>query len=151
MNETRSTKELSWNQYITLVNKLNYAIISCLKKNNIGIHFIYAIQRGGMIPGTILAHELGINIVRNDFNEAYKIIAGNILIIDDISDTGRTLSEHVNKFVNNKDIKILTATLHLNERSIFIPDFHVIKVAKNIYIKYPYEKESDKLYSNSQM
>ena len=54
------------------------------------IDSIYGIPRGGLIPAVILSHKLGLPMV--------DIIGRNTLVVDDISDSGVTLSKMPGQF-----------------------------------------------------
>lgn len=75
---------------------------------------------------------------------SYHPIEGNIVLVDDVVNTGKTLME-VHKFLKkNKKIKQLkTAVLFYNkEGSKFIPDMYVKTIKNNDWIVFPYEKEA---------
>tara|TARA_A100000172_G_scaffold78456_1_gene64051 strand:+ start:186 stop:590 length:405 start_codon:yes stop_codon:yes gene_type:complete len=54
------------------------------------IDSIYGIPRGGLIPAVILSHKLGLPMV--------DIIGRNTLVVDDMSDSGVTLSKMPGQF-----------------------------------------------------
>ena len=54
------------------------------------IDSIYGIPRGGLIPAVILSHKLGLPLV--------DIIGRNTLVVDDMSDSGVTLSKMPGQF-----------------------------------------------------
>ena len=75
---------------------------------------IYCIPRGGLVVGVYLSHKLNIPIVHNP-------LIGNVLICDDICDSGKTLSKDIysncDKFVliskmkGYKKVKPVTHTI----------------------------------------
>ena len=80
----------------------------------------------------MLSHRLGIPFVSQ---ANIKNIFGNILIVDDISDTGRTLKQF--KFEEN----IYTATLHWKQSSEYQPDYFWEIAYENEWIVYPWENK----------
>jgi len=106
--------------------------------SNTGIKFrgIFPIVRGGYIPGVILSHMLDLKIV-----EEPRVRP--LLIVDDICDTGNTLSS----FKNIADVYI--ATIHYHKDTITIPDFWV-EEKKDKWIIYPWEnKDTEGKYDKS--
>lgn len=68
-----------------------------------------------------------------------RLASYDVLIVDDVSDTGTTLQE-VKKIVANKQPRNLkTACLHVKDWSKTEPDFYVEKVSHKIWISYPWE------------
>jgi hypoxanthine phosphoribosyltransferase len=67
-----------------------------------------------------------------------KTIIGNILIVDDICDTGKTLKPF--KYESN----VYTATLHYKTLAIIEPDFWWKLAPSNEWIVYPWEREDSK-------
>lgn len=56
--------------------------------------YIYGIPRGGLVPATILSHALGVPLIIDDMVARKLAYEGRrILVVDDINDTGRTLSQ----------------------------------------------------------
>ena len=62
----------------------------------------------------------------------------NVLLCDDVSDTGISLKAAYNHLLDFKPLTIKTATLHYKPKTIFIPDFHVAVTSK--WIIYPWER-----------
>lgn len=56
--------------------------------------YIYGVPRGGLIPATILSHIMGIPLL-TDEDEAKEAMhyGAQVLVVDDINDTGKTMSE----------------------------------------------------------
>ncbi|NHJ05630.1 MAG: phosphoribosyltransferase, partial [Candidatus Heimdallarchaeota archaeon] len=75
----------------------------------------------------------------------YELVNKKILLVDDVSDSGRSLDfaiKHLSKF-NYLEMK--TATIHYKPKSIFKPDFFISETDK--WIVYPWEyMEFTKLY-----
>jgi len=158
-----------WGEVESLVSNIADKMISADYKPDI----VIAILRGGIVPARILCnyfekaslftvtaklydkvddwqteagymHDMG----EVKVGDLYIDITGNekTLIIDDISDSGKTfkavLEEICNKYVipyDNKNIK--TASLYVREKSIFVPDFCGEKVKHGKWFDFPWEKK----------
>ncbi len=128
-------KFISWEEIDTLVDSLSAQIILDCKKNGTTpkerYKGIYALQRGGLIPGVMLSHRLDIPMI--DRLQSYY--GREFLIIDDIADTGETLS-HMRAEVFRT---ARTATLHYHRQSKVVPNFWVDEKGDD-WIVYPWEK-----------
>lgn len=100
--------------------------------------FIIGLTRGGLIPAVMLSHmtnntpvvPINYSSTRgngdnrnhinnlNDFNGQH-----DILVIDDICDTGRTLLE-VKEYYVSQGQRIRTAALYYKENDVFKPDYY---------------------------
>ena len=122
MNEER--KYYGKKDFINSLNK----IVKQIKNSNWSPKVIFSINRGGCIPGIYLSHQLNlkhkvIDIQLRDNNRTpdLKIIKekikqfDNILLVDDINDSGKTLK--IIYDLNNPPKIILNATLIYNEES----------------------------------
>lgn len=120
---------VAWWQYIKDLE----ALVIMISKSGKKFDKVVGIVRGGCIIAVYTSHQLGIPyslrecILPND----------KVLIVDDVSDTGVTLSPF------KKDKNVTIATLHMKEGTSVVPDFYVKKIPKDVWIKYPYEKESE--------
>ena len=103
-------------------------------KNNTSwnIKYVYGPPRGGLCPAVKISHLLGAKYISE-----ITMIDGknNILIVDDVSDTGKTLK----KLLKNK-FNYYTATLFIKPQTVFIPDIYIQKVNNDVWIHYPWEK-----------
>lgn len=116
---------------------------------------IVGIMRGGLAVSRILSDLLNIKEVATlavgfykGINETekkptltqelhYDIKGKKILLVDDVSDSGRSLEFTVD-YLSNRDYKELkTATIHYKPHSIFKPDFFIEETPK--WIVYPWE------------
>jgi len=118
------TKVISWKRYIedleTLVKKI--------RESRQKFDLIIGIERGGYIPAVFISHQLEIPFGKVKSNM-------KILVVDDISDTGKTLDSYTSSIFTS-------ATLYIKEGTKVVPDFYVRKFPKDIWIVYPYEKEN---------
>lgn len=115
---------------------------------------IVAILRGGYFPAKVLAELFGglnlktveIKFYRNiDRKEKPKIVQPlygyvkrkKVLLVDDVTDTGKTLTLAV-KHLNQKGaLKVKTATIHKKVWSKIKPDYYVYEV--DWWVVYPWE------------
>jgi hypoxanthine phosphoribosyltransferase len=91
---------------------------------------IYGFPRGGLVLAVKLSHILEQPLVLDE-----KKVGATTLVVDDIADSGKTLS-------NSKAAKkaALVCTIYKHENTTFIPDFHV-RVKKKQWILFPWETE----------
>jgi len=122
---------------------------------------IISIARGGLIPGVYLSHLLGIRNIPivwqtrdGSMKESPPLISDDhqILIVDDINDSGQTFTEIMDDIRNNNshldDAKIKrnvkTMSLFTRSSSNFNVDFSPNKLDNDFWIHFPWEK---KLYA----
>lgn len=115
---------LSWEDIDDAVTSIAHRI----KISGIEINAIAGIPRGGMIPAIMLSHKMNI-----PFNLMWSLVQGNVLIVDDICDSGETLKKY--KYEEN----IYTATLHYKQSSVYEPTFWYSLVQDKDWIVYPWE------------
>lgn len=141
--------KLSWSDFYQDCLLLGEKILKA------GIKFdrLIAISRGGLVPARILSDFLQLpisNIVVSSYTnlkqlkepeilEVAKINLKNqtILIVDEVSDTGKTFHRALKYFKNQPIKKIYTASPYVKPKSNFIPDFYV-KVIDS-WIVFPYD------------
>ena len=124
------------------INSLN-KIINQIKNSNWSPNVIFSINRGGCIPGIYLSHQLNlkhkvIDIQLRDGNKSpdLKIINenfkefDNILLVDDINDSGKTLNIIYNLYKDSLK-NIYNATLIYNEESIVKTNFYGKKIKRS--------------------
>lgn len=124
------TKKATWQEFVEVVNYLATEI----KSNELALDAIYGIPRGGLCLATTLSHKLNIPLITkaNHINGYAKV-----LVVDDISDTGKTLKKVVNK--HGYTSEIITATWHYSKtNSSFEPDYYYAD-NNGIWIEYPWE------------
>jgi hypoxanthine phosphoribosyltransferase len=114
--------KITWEQYNEDIHKLAKAI----KESNTDFHCIYAVPRGGLVIGVHLSHLLKLPLTEHPY--------GNILIVDEISDTGKTLKQWQHKKY------ITAATLHIKKGTMVVPDYWIAEYPKDIWIIYPWEE-----------
>jgi len=118
--------EKEWNKIFITPNQFQNDIIALSKlipenefKN------IYGIPRGGSIVEVFLSHFCKLNVTSKQ-----SIAFLETLIVDDIADTGLTLTPY-------KNFKI--ATVYYKPRSKIKPDYYVREVNNSDWIVFPWE------------
>ena len=127
--------KMSWKQFDNFID----ITVDQIRESNIKFDQICAIPRGGLIVGTCLSHKLNIPIIAG----IHHYFTERTLIVDDICDSGETLTKYVNKLLDlyrGEDEKIFIAVLVQNMRSGVEPArFHGMRNPTNEWIKFPWE------------
>jgi hypoxanthine phosphoribosyltransferase len=98
------------------------------------IKWVYGPPRGGCIPAVILSHMLNAHYII-DLKKWH--VPSKTLIVDDVSDTGGTLTKLLSKVKYPKRYK--TATIFIKEETIYIPNIYCRKVPRDVWIVYSWE------------
>jgi hypoxanthine phosphoribosyltransferase len=122
---------------------------------------IVAIGRGGFVPGRLICDFLLLNDLTSMKIEHYKraadmqpetkirypipvyITGKKVLIVDDVTDTGDTLSLAVDYVRSLKPADVRTAVLQHKTCSPFVPDYYAQKIIKWRWIIYPWARYED--------
>ena len=116
---------VSWKDLEDFIDSL----IEEMKKQNFKPTGVYGIPRGGLIPATLISYKLDIPLLMN--------ASKGCLIVDDIADSGRTLSHFTEN--DTQFNKYFIATMFYHERSIVKPTYY--KFEKNDkWIVFPWEE-----------
>ena len=120
--------------------------------------YVIGIANGGLIPATLIAKKLKLKALSvgitsyenteqlktitmwssiNDINYPYNY--GTCLIVDDISDSGKTF--HFLKKYYLTEVECLTdyAALVVKPKTSFIPDYFAMSVSNDVWVKFPWE------------
>ena len=119
---------LSWDDIDRAINRL----VASINSSGVELAAIGGLPRGGLIPAVMLSHRLGVPFV-SQANIAGTV--GNILIVDDICDSGRTLKRF--KFEHYA----YTATLHWKQSAEYQPHYFWEIAYENEWIVYPWENK----------
>ena len=129
-------KIYNWEQFDNDVDK----IIKHIKNHKLNIRGIYGIPRGGLILATVLSNKLSIPLYLNldEDKDAVifkkkQLLNTQILIVDDISDSGKTLVDIPN-IVNH-----YTITLWKKIDTKFVPNFWCRENEPYQWIVFPWE------------
>jgi|TARA_B110000263_G_scaffold245073_1_gene254079 hypoxanthine phosphoribosyltransferase len=134
------------------VDQINDAIIEINKKlilSKWSPDVIISLNRGGCVPGVYLSHLINvphevIDLKKTDKSQYLNSIEKykNILIVDDINDTGKTLQLTKSLFSNSIAV-IKYGVLVNNESSDFIVNYAAIDINKKVddsWIVFPWEE-----------
>jgi len=148
---------ISWDEYHQLIERL------ALKVYESGWEFdqILCLARGGMRPGDMLSRifdkplaimatssyraEAGTIQGRLDMAKYITLpkgeLAGRVLLVDDLADSGVTLEAVVDRLRGIPSISELrSATLWVKAVSIYTPDYHVETLPTSPWIHQPFEE-----------
>ena len=152
MKRSTQFEVLSWDFTYQLLIELAEKI----RKSNYRPDLILGISRGGWPPARVISDFLENPNIANIKVEFYTDVSKmskepiitqtistpvegkNILLVDDVADTGKTLKLVYNKLIENnaKDIKV--ATLYYKPKSIFKPDFFMMNT--KAWVVFPWER-----------
>ena len=128
MEQNFNKQFLEWRDIDDAIEKLVLNITS----SEIKVVAVGGLPRGGLIPAVMLSHRLQIPFVSQ---AQLQNVTGNILIVDDICDSGKTLKQF--KFEEN----VYTATLHYKTTADYEPHFWWKIAPENEWIVYPWENK----------
>ena len=126
---------------------------------------VIGVSRGGLIPATLIAKHLNASevysiglrsynsdcyhaarrdtpFVYQDINYIPTLNRGEpLLIVDDISDEGKTLQYITSEGISNisPSITVRTATIFIKDKTDYIPDVYHIKVPDEQWVIFPWE------------
>jgi hypoxanthine phosphoribosyltransferase len=122
--------KISWQDFEDMAHKL----IKDIKSSKNKFDGIYGIPRGGLILAVYLSHQLNLPILAAPTKDT--------LIVDDISDEGKTLSSYKNRKI---------ATLYSTSWTTVVPNWYARKKSsRDIWLIFPWEnQETEKNYDNT--
>lgn len=150
-------KFINWDELLSLIKNSAKEIASANKD----IDTIVALSRGGLIPARIIAQELNIKHVYSfginfyDRNDKLKKVpdiyqplpesfwSSNILIIDDIIDSGNSI-KHVCNYIQRRycsDNNPLIYTIFYKSKQGLKPHFYSQEIKDDIWVIFPWESE----------
>lgn len=117
---------------------------------------IVAILKGGMVPARLLSDFFGsieIYPIRakaytgtrklpNIWIESFRYPIGrkNVLLVDDIHDSGQTLQKVIGRLQRHRPRALRTATLFYKHNVLYRPDFYARTVKPNVWVAFPWER-----------
>ncbi len=147
---------VTWNE----IDRYSELIASKIMKDGYKADVIVGIMRGGIVPARIIADYLGVRdlgIIEVMFYQrpgetrhkpvirqplTLDVSEKNVLIVDDVSDTGKSLQVALSAINLYGPEQIKTATLYIKPWSTFIPDYYGASSTK--WIVFPWEKNEVK-------
>ena len=148
---------VTWNEFYDLAKSLSRSI----KSSGWRPDLVVAIGRGGYVPARVVCDFLvfdlltsmkvehwGIAAQKRDqamvrFPLAVDVSGKKVLIVDDVTDTGDTLSTAVGYVESLGPAEIRTAVLQHKTSSAFLPDYYVEKIVLWRWIIYPWAVYED--------
>ena len=125
-------KYISWEDYDNYINKIDDWIAHKEYNEELELGAVYGLPRGGLPIAVSLSHRLNLPVLMNYYDR--KIVTDKqILVVDDIADTGHTLKD----FVNEHNV---ICTFHYHQQSIVKPDFYCEEKGDK-WIVYPWETQ----------
>lgn len=141
---------ISWSEIVDILAKLSLEISRRYKPD-----LIVAIAKGGLVPARILLDYLGVDEVGFIEVKFYKSVGvvmekpfikamaippisdKNVLVVDDVVDSGRTMQLVINILSTHNPKSIKTASLFTKPWSTFTPDFYHSMIDE--WIVFPWE------------
>ena len=138
----------------------NISLDSRLLADKIGpCHVIVSAGRGGLVPSVIISHILNAPVYNfgirsyTDENKPGEITFDQVLgikfvskyrdkrviIIDDLSDKGKTLIELNSFFDSQQFSNYKFATLYIKNSTSYVPNFYIKNFDDNIWLDFPWE------------
>jgi len=141
------------------IHKIIHNIINQINQNlDVKITDIVAIAKGGLIPARYIAKYLEIDKIYSigikyytDIQKTMKVPhiyqhltnkfhqSDVILIVDDVVDSGESISVAMTEVVKCGAKKIATASLHYKNKSKYIPDFYGEECPNELWLTYNWE------------
>ena len=144
-------KRPSWDYMYSLAKDLAKQI----KKDNYKPDVLIGLTRGGLVPAMYLSDLLGVSEIITlrvehyadagktydrpitKFDATYDLKGMKVLVVDDASDSGKSLDVAMKKIKEFNPGEIKVATLHLRETSMFKPHY-TAESMEDYWIMYPW-------------
>lgn len=126
-------------------NQINNILQILIKNINEPPDEIWAIERGGLVPGVHLSHHFNIPlkvVSKDQIFFDYEINSKKkILLVDDINDTGTTIVNLLRNMLSAAiDLNyVKTCTLYQKDDSEIKVDYYGTEVSGNTWIVFPWE------------
>ncbi len=148
---------ITWEHSAALGRRLAWAV----RESGYQPEFVVAIGRGGYVPARVvcdyLLHEMLTSIKIEHWGEAAEekpetiirfplsidITGAHLLVVDDVTDTGDTLTAAVSYFRKCGAAEVRTAVLQHKGTSGFLPDYYAELVMDWHWIMYPWAVYED--------
>ncbi|KKL92550.1 hypothetical protein LCGC14_1883580 [marine sediment metagenome] len=140
--------KMSWPKYIKAIGEIAFYF------SDDKFDVIIGLTRGGLIPAVRLSHVMDTPMLpfnphmlhsNGEERGTVKIpispaVVRRILIVDDISDTGKTFIKCV-RFFEKRGFNVCTTAVYINKKTtVFTPTFAVYDSRKR-WVVFPYETE----------
>ena len=107
--------------------------------------YVTGIPRGGLIPATYISHfcELEFISYRAEIFKFFEEKLSEILLVDDLTDTGLAITEIIS-YINSPYINpIDTAVVYYKPRSAVNPTYYVEEVKNSDWLVFPFEQSDE--------
>ena len=149
-------RNVSWHEIDACVETVGQAVRAARFRPDC----IVAILKGGLIPARLLSDFFGsieiypirvkayagtrkLDRVRLE-SFRYPIGRKNVLMVDDIHDSGQTLQKVIQHLQRHRPRTLRTATLFYKRQASHPPDFHARTVAPDVWVVFPWERNEIK-------
>jgi len=130
---------LSYNEYGQLMNELFGRLTGTYTH-------LYGNPRGGLPIAVHLSHLMNLPLIVTEDDlvaELYCTSGCHVLIVDDITDTGRSLIR-LSDLLRALDVPFTTACLYHKPRSSFEPDIWLRRISNDNWIVFPWEHRDER-------
>ncbi|MCK9439494.1 MAG: hypothetical protein WC188_03915 [Candidatus Caldatribacteriota bacterium] len=130
--------EKEWKKIFISPVKFHNDIIKLAKMiNNEKFNGVCGIPRGGSVVETYISHLCNLPVINLITIHCYfKKYSDNVLIVDDIIDTGKTLKDF-------SDYGYKIASVYYKPRSIIKPEYFTKQVKNSDWIIFPWESRNE--------
>lgn len=135
--------DYTYEMFYNSINQLADDIEVTMSREEDEYDYIVGVTRGGLIPAVFLSHILGIPMVAINWstrdsgikcigNDTIQLLMGKrVLIVEDIVDSGKTLSELIDSLRDICSFHI--AALIYNTSQNIVPEFYDVTIDRNEY------------------
>jgi hypoxanthine phosphoribosyltransferase len=117
---------------------------------------VVAVSRGGLVPARIVSDVLGVDelvVLRSRLwgvggrvreepelrlHERLEVDGKRVLVVDEVVDTGATMSKVVGLVSSMGAREVKTAVLHYKPTSRLVPDYYVERLERWVWVFYPW-------------
>ena len=128
-------------------------IVSHQKGENFRPDLIVGIKRGGLVPAVHLSHTFDVKMecvgwsTRDHVQREHNMVVSeavdmghNVVFVDDINDSGLTMSQLKEHYVGQRNANVVFTTLITKLDSQFTVDYAPFTLADDRWVVFPWEK-----------
>lgn len=128
-------------------------IVSHLVHKNFKPDMIVGIKRGGLVPAVHLSHAFDVKMeciawsTRDHVQKEHNMVVSdaidmghNVVFVDDINDSGLTMSQVKQHYVGDRNANVMFTTLITKPESQFTVDYAPFVLADDRWVVFPWEK-----------
>ena len=134
---------ITWDNFDNYIKEA----VELVRNSRFDPEVIVGIPRGGLTPAVCISHQLGVPLfVPYDADSWGKIKDKRILVVDDISDTGKELQLQLENAKTAACTSVKSLTLVTRKGTRTVPDFTVLHLNEEIgspdyrWIVFPWER-----------